>query len=171
MAIAGVLSGIATWAFKPETTVPLTLVLPTALAGIVVIATMFRTAQRLHADQLISVPTLPRVLTALGDYGDGTGRPVLLLEASPFFGAQTPVSIYQLNHGGFEVMVGIGLVATVQTNGLLPVRIEQWSDRFPALLDSLIHNDADALKQIAVRPSVPLNSPFSMPGSRDYVDD
>lgn len=161
MALAALVTGVVTWALKPETYVSVVILIPAALVLFICIATLCRTVQLLQLSLDAKGPTLPRVITARRHYEDGSGLPMLLLEASPFFAPQTYVSVYHLDHSGFEVLIGIGLVTSIQGNGLIPVRLERWASSKTALLTLALSCAPSALAELLVKPSVPIDSPLS----------
>jgi hypothetical protein len=79
----------------------------------------------------------------------------MLVRPNSFFGADTYTAIYFRSHDGFEILVGIGIVTTIQDSGLIQIQILNWLTSKNDLLRRVIDNDKDVLLRILVKPSPP----------------
>ena len=157
IAVLAIGLAIALWEWAPDTTVKLAYTVPACTVVLIVAATFFKAFVATEQELRKAGPALPKVITAQQVYGDGSGQPLLLLGPSPLFLPQTQVSIVYQDVSGFEILIGIGLVVTVQANGYIPVRIEAWLQERANLLRKVLDQDKATLACLSVKPSVPIN--------------
>ena len=158
MVIVAFFGSLGTWRFGATTAVPLWIVVALSATNFILVASLFRVVYVLQKIVRQAKPILPRIITAREDYGDGSGLPMLLLEPNALFGTQTPVSVYHVDPAGFEVLIAVGLVMTVQTNGYIPVRLQRWTESGRPVIERAVQPDPRALAELLVKPSIPVNS-------------
>jgi len=99
---------------------------------------------------------LPRVIRANPPGAPyGGARAMLLLEKSELYSHDSVVSVYS-RQKDFELLIGVGFVATVQQNGLIQVAVDSIPDDAVAeTWQRVLQNNVDELSQLLVKPSVP----------------
>jgi hypothetical protein len=95
--------------------------------------------------------SLPAVRAVVSDPPDHD-RPILLLEPSILFGISTLVAIYHRDSGtGYEILVGHGVVRTVQTDRQIQVKVEEWSSGNDELVSRILNQNTATIDALIVR--------------------
>lgn len=82
-------------------------------------------------------------------------KTVLVLKPSPVFAFDSMVSIYYAEHE-FERLVGIGIIETIQTNGLVQVHVVTFIESESSeIWTRLKQKNQQEISKIIVRPYVP----------------
>lgn len=143
---------LVAWIFSHDVKVSIVWLVFLTGVAVVVVSTLaqaafaaYKSTRRLPAIRLASKPP-----PAYRDV-----HVVILLEASELFAHDSLVSVYQLQEHGYEVLVAIGRVLTVQDNGLIQVGVHRMFDPNTHLLEKLVQNDKRVLESLLVKPSVP----------------
>lgn len=155
LAVLGLLVAFSSFWITPASTLPTRWVVVFATMTTVVLVVAADLVYRLFAQVSARLPTV-RAAHQVARAPD-RGELLLLLAPSPLFSHQTAVSIYT-KVDDFEVMIGLGLVATIQANGTIQVCIKQREAAYADVWTSIEHNDKRALEALIVKPSVPLDS-------------
>jgi hypothetical protein len=106
---------------------------------------------------------LPRTRAARvsGDAEPGTADLTLLLDRSDWFGTGLAVSIYffeEIQDGsglGFERLIGLGKVDSVQESGRIQVLVVRELEGYAELWQRIRRQDAATIARVVVKPSVP----------------
>jgi hypothetical protein len=94
----------------------------------------------------------PKVLHAMSDPSD-EGTLLLLIEANRLFGQSMLVSLYYEDERGFELLVGAGKVANVQTNGMIQISVTAWQEAHLAVRRWLVGQESGKIERLLVRPA------------------
>jgi hypothetical protein len=150
--LLGTALAIALWAWKPEATVRIVIVVPIIVALLFVIVILFDSAYQLYRS-IWKPPRVIRANPAPELYKDGLA--LLLLNKSEMFGQDFLVSIY-LQEDSFELLVGLGVVINIQFSGLVQVLVIQNTDsKQKDLWKDVLSNDCKHLDKLLVKPSIP----------------
>lgn len=154
LAFLSLLLSLVLFVVKADATIHLRVIVPFACAGIVCFIVSADLAIRMWRR---AANQLPQVLAIVTQPVDGaSSRHILLLEPSPLFGHGSMVSIYNLREDGFEVLVGLGHVATVQQDGriqVLLVRELASPEEIARILDA---TNSGFRRRLLVKPSMPV---------------
>jgi hypothetical protein len=155
--VAGIVVAFITWWMTPSRVVDARWVIIYATLAIVVGVILFDTAFRLNQRSTLPLPKVKAVLKAPGTYREA--GPLLLLEPHPLFSHSAAVSIYS-TIDGFEIMIGVGRVTTIQQDGSIQVIVMQKEDSPHGNIWASVQSDLHAAQALIVRPYVPLDSWF-----------
>jgi hypothetical protein len=99
---------------------------------------------------------LPRVIRSLPPSSLYPGTiAILFVDRSDFFSHDSTVSVYS-NQKDFELLIGIGVVNTVQQNGLIQVSVKNIGESNSAeIWKHILENNKDELESVMVKPSIP----------------
>jgi hypothetical protein len=86
---------------------------------------------------------------------DDPSLPLCLLEASELFSHDTVASFYYLEEGGFETLIGIGIVINVQDDRRIQVQMTRAAEGSEQIVARLAANDNSALGKVRIKPTVP----------------
>ncbi|MFN9176683.1 MAG: hypothetical protein ACK58N_19820, partial [Synechocystis sp.] len=86
---------------------------------------------------------------------------VCLFEQSDLFATDLGVSFYWINDYNFEVLIGVGYVKMVQSNGKVQVVIDYPDPAYQDIVTRLGNGDRQVIEKIFVRLGIPRN--FSQP--------
>lgn len=81
---------------------------------------------------------------------------LLLVSPSDLYGVHSLVSLY-LKEDEYELLIGLGKVLTIQTNGCIQVGLMDLLDMEPEIAKKIENNDATILKKLVVKPSFPFD--------------
>lgn len=142
----GLLVTILAWIFKPETTLPLIVVLPIcAIACLAILTLIGAVFQSLILKNRL--PAVRYVRKAVSGHDL-----VLLLDPSELFSQNAVVSFYHLGDAGFEQFIGIGSVLNIQEDQRIQVAMSQTVDGYDDVLEGLQQNRSTMLEKIRVKP-------------------
>ena len=103
-----------------------------------------------------SANPLPEILHVSEPSVHESAHMVCLLESSELFSNDIFVSFYNVAEQGFEVLIGIGVVINVQTeDGKIQVALTDTTEGYEEEVNKLKRNDAAALRNTRVKPTVP----------------
>ncbi len=94
---------------------------------------------------------IPRILYTQ----QNTTATVCLLEKSELFSTDSCLSFYYTDESGFEVMIAVGHVINIQTDGKIQALIDQPVVAYQDILEKLANNDSQVLSKIVVKPTIP----------------
>jgi hypothetical protein len=155
--IAGLVLGLAAFFYVPDANVPWKYVIVAIVACFMSLAVLFDASLRLHTRSRSPLPRILRSLAPTPIHQESVA--LLLLEPSELFGQQAVVSIFCLKDG-FEVLVALGVVFTVQEDKKIQVLVRQAIDENDKdLWRSVLNNDIKILQQLVIKPSMPANVP------------
>jgi hypothetical protein len=80
-----------------------------------------------------------------------------LLEKSEFFASDSCLSFYYTDEYSYEVMIAVGHVINIQTDGKIQALIDKPVDAYLDILEKLANNDSQVLSKIIVKPTIPKN--------------
>lgn len=152
---------VVAWLVKPDLSVPFPLVLLMAFFSISLLSTLLHASWGSFELARKPLPTVRSAMRAPDGYPQDSV--ILLLDPSDLFSNGTQVALYLRDEAGFEVLVGIGFVSTIQDNGLVQVVVSRIFETFHETLSSLANSDKRVLDRIMVKPSVPLSLPPMAP--------
>lgn len=96
------------------------------------------------------LPAVVRFMTIAQGQGDIT---LCLLGESNLFSADTFACFYYRMDGGFEVLIGYGFVINIQDDQRIQVSLDEKLPGYDNVWNTLINNDAEALKKVLVKPN------------------
>lgn len=152
LAVLGVLLSLATFFWSDDTSIPIGWVATIATVLTILIVTLVEMSRALAVR--VQNP-LPRVLACLEPSPSTGDRRILLLEPSDLYGHDAVVSVYHARDDGFEVLVALGYVATVQQNGRIQVVIARQLPSDPGPDQVFDSRNATNLRRLLVRPGAP----------------
>ena len=117
----------------------------------ILLLVLFDAAFRLNRRSSTPLPGVRAVLAAPVEYK--VEGPLLLLEPHPLFSAETAVSIYT-KIKGFEVLVGVGTVTTIQQDGAVQVLVMQKHVSPHGDIWDKVQKDQHTAESLIVKPSV-----------------
>jgi hypothetical protein len=154
--VAGLVVAFITWWMTPSRVVDARWVIICATLAIVVGVIFFDTAFRLNQRSALPLPAVKAVLKPPASYR--APGPLLLLEPHPLFSHNAAVSISS-TIDGFEIMIGLGRVMTIQQDGRVQVIVVQKEDSPHGDIWARIESDLHTAQALIVRPYyLPLNS-------------
>lgn len=121
------------------------------------IATLFRALERLFNDYRHL--RKPEVLSVQID--KKTNFIVCLFQNSDLFATDLGVSFYYVDEYNFEVLIGVGYVKTVQSNGKVQVVINCPDPAYQDIVTRLGNCDRQVIEKIFIRLGIPRN--FNQP--------
>ena len=72
---------------------------------------------------------------------------ILLLEPSNLFGMYSRVSIYhKSDDSGYELLIGYGSVLTIQGDGKIQIKIEEWTTQDEVILNGISNQTINIMK-------------------------
>lgn len=104
------------------------------------------------ASSLNNSRSSPKVVQAMSHPNNELGL-ILLLESNRLFGQSMLVSIYFEDSRGFELLVGSGTVANVQTNGLIQISVTGWEEGHIDIKREIVAQNAEKVERLLVRPA------------------
>lgn len=102
---------------------------------------------------------IPKILRVQKE--QGTGLISCLFEDSELFANQLMISVFYIDEYGFEALIGVGYIKTIQSNNKIQAVIDQPVPTYQDILDKLVNNDQIVLEKTIVRPGTPKN--FNQP--------
>ncbi len=102
---------------------------------------------------------IPKILRVQKE--QATGIINCLFDDSDLFADQLMISIFYMDEYGFEALIGVGYITTIQSNNKIQAVIDQPVSTYQDILDRLVNNDQIVLDQTIVRPGTPKN--FNQP--------
>jgi hypothetical protein len=94
----------------------------------------------------------PKVQQAMPSPSDETSL-MLLLEPNRLFGQSMLVSLYYEDERGFELLVGSGQVANVQTNGMIQITVTAWEEAYADVKRGILAQENGKIERLLVRPA------------------
>ena len=150
------------WALSPETEIALKWVLPVVLV-LAISTTIFATSTVLSIRR--SKRILPKVLLAMKPPAAMEDAQVLcLLEPSELFSHDSLISFYYLGEDSFEQLMGVGVVLNVQEDKKIQALMTATTDGQKERVGRLTQNDAQLLRRVLVKPTVPKSGMDSLYG-------
>ncbi len=140
------------FAVSPNTLIYLKWILPLLVIFIIVILTFIDLSYRLYKKASKPLPSVRQVHRPAAVAKDAIA--ILLLEPSDIYGHESVVSLFYLNEG-YEKLIGMGYVLTIQTNGMIQVLINKLIDvSEKEIIDKALNNDVLVLKKLLVKPMI-----------------
>jgi hypothetical protein len=145
--------------FPVKTQIPLDIILIISFFTLLSIATLFQASYKSFNESIkikseLDKLELPKVLFAKKHLGT-TGLEILcLLENSELFANDTSISFYYTDYEGFEVLIGVGVIITVQGNNKIQALLNYPIDVYQEILDKLANNDASIRERVVVKPAI-----------------
>ena len=133
-------------------TVALRWVILVGTLTVFVVAILVDLTVRLSSAARASLPSARAGYPPSSPYDQGVG--VLLLDPSDLFSQDAVVSVFS-RQNDFERLIGVGQVLTIQDNGLIQVVVLKDLGSDDKLWERLRSNDATALRDVLVKPSIP----------------
>ena len=152
LGLVGVVLSVIAYEWAATTKISLRVLVPILLVTLIAFLTLadaFFEARRRRSQ----LPRVRRAIPPTALYADA--RAILLVEASDIFSHDAMVSVFTRTND-FELLIGVGFVATVQENGLIQVCV--LPDDEESTLDTwqrILQNNKDELSQLLVKPSIP----------------
>lgn len=145
--------------FSFKTQIPLDLVIGIALFMLLVVVTLikasyqsFKTAQELSQLQKLVIPKILYVSKEPSSQAPFQLR--CLIGNSPLFSNDTCISFYYTDDEGFERLIGMGVVLTVQDNGKVQALLDIPILGYQAILEKLGNNDLKIISRTVVKSNI-----------------
>jgi hypothetical protein len=152
----GILSFLMTtlaFYFRIDDAIPLKWLVPLFMLSLLVFMVLLDFASRAYHSATASLPVVKSATKAPELYPDAIA--LLLLDKSDLYGHESLVSIYSRDDE-FEMLIGVGFVLTIQQDGRVQVVVmEKLDSGRDTLWTEIQANNANALKKIIVKPSIP----------------
>ena len=160
--------------FPFKTAIPLDLVLVAGFFTLLLLFTLIKATDKalneyknLKSDyqnlkenyQKLERNQVPKILQVRQD--KSTNLIVCLFEDSDLFATDLGVSFYYVDEYGFEVLIGVGYVKTVQNNGKVQVVIDYPDPAYQDIVTRLGNSDSQVIEKTFIRLGIPRN--FNQP--------
>lgn len=124
-----------------------------AATGFIFIAAMFDLSYRMYEKTKKPLPKVISIKPPTQLYE--SAEAIIIIEPSELFGYELLVSVY-LNDDGYDKLLAIGNVITIQQNGYIQILIFKLCDESARdILDRGINNDSRILSNLIIKPSIP----------------
>jgi len=151
--VLGTVVTLATFAYTPDTTISMKILVPVAFALTLVILTLLDCAWGCCRRLANPLPNTRRAIAPSRLCSNSIA--ILLVEPNSLMSYGLCVSIY-FRENDSEILIGIGSVFTIQTNGLVQVSAEDILDgKSTEVWKKILNNNKDAIASLVVRPSIP----------------
>lgn len=153
LSVISVFFALIAFYFTPENTIHIKILVPICLFSFLVFAVITDFAIRAYKNCLTKLPKVISAKKPPALYPNAIV--LLLLSKSELFGHESIVSVY-FQEDGFEILIGVGFVLTIQQDGLIQVLILKKIDFEKEHLWSDINaNNNTILKKLLVKPTIP----------------
>ena len=144
---------IVMYIWGPETSLSLKVVIPTFIILLIIIFIFFDLSFHCFSKMINVIPAVRYCQKNQDSVKKGIA--ILLLDNSVLFSPDTLVSIYYRDEL-YEPLIGLGVVLTIQENGLIQVLIDTCVDiRYDEIWSRACENNKSTLEKLIVKPSVP----------------
>jgi MFS-type transporter involved in bile tolerance (Atg22 family) len=152
LAVIDVALAVLLWFLKPESKVPLVVVVPVFVLAFILLITLVDAGVATMSARY----RLPRLLYVHARPGRDGAATVLtcLLEPSDLFSFDAAVSIYYKGDRDFEQLIGMGQVSNIQEDHRIQVSVIQTVEGHEETIKAMAGNQAHVLDRIIVKPSV-----------------
>lgn len=150
--VLGVILSFLMWHFTPDKTITLLFFFIVVYILIIIGLTFFDSSLTTYK---LSNNVIPKILLARNSSTKPDAAPLCLLEPSNLFSYDTSVSAYYLDDDGFELLIGTGVVVTVQEDKKIQVLINKIVDGQEDIVNKLRSNDSKIIQKVKIKPSVP----------------
>lgn len=96
---------------------------------------------------------IPRIISARNYQIKNISGILCLLEKSELFSHNIFVSCYYTDNNEFEVMIGVGSVINIQTDGKIQVFINDFVNDYQDILRKLANNDNQIISRVLIKPT------------------
>ena len=145
--------------FPVKTQIPLDMVIAIAFFMLLLVATLtqasyqsFKTVQELSQLQKSVIPKILYVIKEPSSQAPFQLR--CLLGNSALFSNDTCISFYYTDDEGFERLIGMGVVVTVQDDGKIQALLDSPILGYQDILEKLGNNDLKIIKRTVVKPNI-----------------
>ena len=151
--------------FPVKTQIPLDIVIAIAFFILLLVATLiqasyqsFKTSQELSQ---LQKSVIPKILGVIKEQGSQSALQLrCLLENSALFSNDTCISFYYTDDEGFERLIGMGVVVTVQDDGKIQAVLDSPILGYQDILEKLGNNDFKIISRTVVKPNITRNMMF-----------
>ena len=98
---------------------------------------------------------LPKVLFGRRYGKDVLNEAMCLLEPSSLFYQDSSVSCFIIDDHGFELLIAVGFVITIQQNKNIQIKLDKVAPGYEDKILEIINNNGDTLKNLIVKPGIP----------------
>lgn len=148
--IGTIIIAIALWILSPHATLPLAFIIPSWILMVIIIIILIESA---HASYKMVQNMLPQVLNARRE----SERTIsCLLEPSELFSQNTLVSMYYKDDSDFEVLVAIGFVRIIQSDGKIQIELNNIIEAYGDIMNRFANNDEQIKKRIQIKTGIPV---------------
>lgn len=171
--VLGVVISILAWVFSSKTQISLALAITIAVFTLIVIITLFQAAYKafrqmkkleseaeiLRRDnQDLAIQRNKRLVSKIlqiRPIQTVKGLQILyLLEPSELFANEMYISFYYTDDDGFEILIGVGTVNNIQTDGKIQAFIDHPIPDHQDIVNRLENNDAKVKDKTVIRPNI-----------------
>jgi hypothetical protein len=153
----GVLFAILFSVVTGKVSIPLYIVIIIVTIFLLVTSSLYRTLNVVYHDY--KHLRKPEILSVQID--KKTNFIVCLFENSDLFATDLGVSFYYIDEYNFEVLIGVGYVKTVQSDGKVQVVIDYPDPAYQDIVTRLGNGDRQVIEKIFIRLGIPRN--FNQP--------
>lgn len=159
--------------FPVKTQIPLDLVITISFFSLLFFATLvqassksfrkYKELSQVKQDMELRLQqrVIPKILYAVKEQNQQTNLQIrCLLERSELFSNDTCISFYYTDDDGFERLVGLGVVLTLQANGTIQALLDTPVLPYQEILEKLASNDVKIRERTVVKPSITRNMMF-----------
>ncbi len=97
---------------------------------------------------------IPEILSARDYQINNISGIFCLLEKSELFSHNIYVSCYYTDNDDFEIIIGVGSVINIQTDGKIQVLIDEFVNNYEDILKKLANNDNKIVSRILIKPTM-----------------
>lgn len=161
LAVLGVAVSFGSWFLRAPPPIPFALVILAGFVAVMLIFTLWNASFEAFTHARKPLPAVRSAKAA--PQGSALSRGILLLDESDLFSQGTQVSIYLRDEADFEILIGLGFVAAIQSQGYVQVWITQIASPYEGTLRQIMDNNKQLLERVRVKPSVPTFSTYLPP--------
>ena len=140
-----------------KVSIPLYIVIIIVTILLLITSSLYRTLVVVYRDyKRLRHPAILRV-----EQDKKTGLTICLFENSDLFATDLRVSFYYIYEYELEVLIGVGYIRTVQSNGKVQAIIDYPDQAYQDILTQLSNRDKQVVEKVVIRPGIPRN--FNQP--------
>lgn len=163
LAFLGIVISLITYLVAKDQVIPLWVAALSTVFFLAITFILISAFSDILNDKNIELPSVRAVIKSSPD----DENPILLLDPSALFGIFSRVSIYHKNsENEYELLIAYGSVLTIQGDGKVQIRIEEWICNNDILVSGIMNQTTGVLANIVVKPSAP-----SFPRERQGIDE
>ena len=150
--VAIALSFVA-WKIPPNTPISVYWLVLILIVAILVMAICLKAANTAFEEyQKLRRRNIPGILFVQKD--PNTNSIICLLEYSELFAHDMVVSAYYTNASGFEVLMAVGFIKNIQSDGKIQIVLDQPIPSYQDIFELLVNNNKSIIDKTIIKPGI-----------------